>query len=154
MKQLKHNFNFAVIIITGVFLFNLLSCDSKEKLHQSYNQGYFNGNKAGYDKGVAEGKKEGHKTGHDEGYESGRKTGYNNGYNAAKNEYQERIDELQNKITAMENIHKTELTASYNRGFQAGEISMENKIIALVDLSTQQKIRRNRRNEALFRLNN
>jgi flagellar biosynthesis/type III secretory pathway protein FliH len=151
MKE-NHIFSIAVSVIIGLFFFSFLSCNSEENLREKYNRGYSDGNKAGYGRGFDAGKTEGH----NEGFESGKRTGYNNGYNSAKNEYQNRIAVMEGshrtQVTTMENNHKTELTASYNRGFQAGEVSMENKILALVDLNTQQKIRRNRRNEPLFRL--
>jgi flagellar biosynthesis/type III secretory pathway protein FliH len=150
MKHPKKIFYIAVFVITGMLFLSFLSCDSEEKLRERYNHGYSNGNKSGYDRGFAEGKTEGQKIGHNEGYESGRRTGHNNGYNVAKNEYQTQINQLENRIAEMEKNHKTELTASYNRGFQAGEVSMENKILAIVDLRAQQAIKRNRKNEPLF----
>ena len=126
---------FWVIGVTLVFIM-LFSCYSKEDLRQRYNQGYSDGNKAGYNKGLADGMSKGR----------------TEGYNAAKNESQKQINELQNRIDAMERNHKTELTVSYNKGFQEGENSMEKKILAIVDVRAQEAIRRNKKNEPLFRV--
>jgi flagellar biosynthesis/type III secretory pathway protein FliH len=150
---MKKTFLKIVFGIIGLsFVLTLFSCYTKDELIRRYDQGYSDGNKAGYSKGYKEGTDKGHKDGYNEGNEAGRKLGYNNGYNTAKNEYQKQVNELQNRIASMEINHRTELTASYNRGFQAGEASMEAKILAQVDLNTQQLIRRNRRNEPLFRV--
>lgn len=141
-------FSIAISIIGLILLFSIFSCDSDEE----YNRGYSAGNRAGYNKGFEEGKKEGHRIGHNEGNESGKRTGYNNGYNVAKNEYQKQINDLQNRITAMENNHKTQLTESHNRGFLAGQDFMENLYNELLDKDFNEKMKRGKRNSVLDRI--
>ena len=142
MKNICINFSFCIIALM-ITLF-LVSCYSENDLRQRYNKGFADG----------------------------RSRGYTDGYNTAKTEYEKQINELQNRLAAMERSHRnsitaiennnrnrintmeidhrTALTAEYNRGFQAGADSMMERILTQVDLDTQQRIRRNRRNEALF----
>jgi len=106
--------NTIFFLMTGMFIFTFFSCYSEDDLRRRYNQGYSEGNRAGHNKG------------------------YTEGYNEAKKEYQKQISELQNdkvimernqqnRIATIERNHRAELTVSYNRGFQAGEIAMEEK---------------------------
>ena len=135
-------------IMAGMLLLTFFSCYSGRDLERKYNQGYSEGNKAGYNRGHTE------------------------GYNTAKNEYEKQINELQNRITTMERNHRNstatieanhrnriatmetnhrkEVTDSYNKGFYAGTVAMEEKILTQIELDTQQRIRNNKRNEVLF----
>jgi len=130
----------------------VFSCNTKRNLERKYNQGY----DQGYSKG------------NDAGYSRGR----TEGYNAAKGNYEKQISELQNKITTTEKNHqntiamieanhkkrvaaievdyKKEIADSYDRGFHAGTIAMEEKIVTQIELNTQQRIENNRRNGVLF----
>ncbi|MDR0443714.1 MAG: hypothetical protein LBH44_09930 [Treponema sp.] len=152
---MKKIFSKNIVSIIACFLvLTLFSCYSEDDLRQKYDQGYSDGNKSGYNKGYAEGmnkgQTDGYKKGHSNGYNEGNDAGRKLGFNTAKNEYKKQINDLQTRIAAMERNHRTELTASHNRGFQEGEISMEKKILAIVDLKAQEAVKKNKKNGVLF----
>ena len=119
----------------GIFIITLYSCYSENDLQQKYNRGY----------------------------SDGRAAGRSEGHNTSKAEYEKQINDLQNRIatmerdhrnaiTTMQDNHRRDLTIEYDSGFKAGEASMEAKILAIADVRAQEAIRRNRRNEPLFRI--
>ena len=141
----------------GILIITLNSCYSENDLKQRYNRGYSEGRAVGRSEGYNTAKAEYEKRMNDlQTRVTTMERNHRNKIAAMEGEHRNSLTALERNhrsaITTMQDNHRRDLTIEYNRGFQAGEASMETKILAIVDVRAQEAIRRNRRNEPLFRL--